>query len=121
MMSDFMECDTCRSKSGTPPLCTGCLHNRATIAELKEQVDWYKVSIASDGGYLGSLKAELAQRNRAYGDLVKQLEDSSRQWARRDRAWEEAARALIAKKWIHHGTTCVPESDIAALAELIKE
>lgn len=31
----FMECDTCRSKPGTPPLCRGCLHNRFIIASLK--------------------------------------------------------------------------------------
>lgn len=27
----FVECDTCRAKSGTPPLCMGCLHNRLVI------------------------------------------------------------------------------------------
>lgn len=32
---DFMECDTCRAKPGTPVLCSGCLHNRAAIGNLK--------------------------------------------------------------------------------------
>lgn len=27
----FMECDTCRAKPGSPPLCAGCLHNREVI------------------------------------------------------------------------------------------
>ena len=25
---EIIECDTCRSKSGSPTLCDGCLHNR---------------------------------------------------------------------------------------------
>lgn len=32
--SKFLECDTCRSKSGSPELCKGCLHNRALIEKL---------------------------------------------------------------------------------------
>lgn len=32
-MSKFMECDTCRAKPGSPPLCVGCLHNRTVIEE----------------------------------------------------------------------------------------
>lgn len=32
---EFMECDTCRVKTGSPTLCSGCLHNRAIIEELK--------------------------------------------------------------------------------------
>lgn len=31
---EFVECDTCRALPGTPPLCGGCLHNRAVIAQL---------------------------------------------------------------------------------------
>ncbi len=27
----FVECDACRSKSGSPTLCRGCLHNREVI------------------------------------------------------------------------------------------
>lgn len=29
--SGFIECDTCRVKSGSPTLCRGCLHNREVI------------------------------------------------------------------------------------------
>ena len=32
---DFMECDTCRAKPGTPELCEGCRNNRALICSLK--------------------------------------------------------------------------------------
>jgi len=31
---DFVECDTCRALPGTPPLCSGCLHNRNAINTL---------------------------------------------------------------------------------------
>jgi hypothetical protein len=29
---DFIECDTCRAKPGSPTLCWGCLHNRQLIS-----------------------------------------------------------------------------------------
>lgn len=32
--AEFMECDTCRSKPGTPPLCQGCIRNRGVIEAL---------------------------------------------------------------------------------------
>lgn len=31
---EFMECDTCRAKAGSPVLCRGCLHNRDLISKL---------------------------------------------------------------------------------------
>jgi hypothetical protein len=34
----FRECDTCASKSGTPILCKGCLHNRAVIGRLNTMI-----------------------------------------------------------------------------------
>lgn len=34
MRLEFMECDTCRAKPGTPELCRGCFHNRTAIYEL---------------------------------------------------------------------------------------
>jgi hypothetical protein len=30
----FMECDACRAKAGSPTLCAGCLHNRRVIGQL---------------------------------------------------------------------------------------
>jgi hypothetical protein len=35
MPLEFMACDTCRAKPGSPPLCAGCLHNRYVIDELR--------------------------------------------------------------------------------------
>lgn len=37
MTEEFLECDTCRAKPGTPVLCSGCLHNRSLIATLRQQ------------------------------------------------------------------------------------
>lgn len=31
---EFIECDTCRAKPGSPILCQGCLHNRDLISRL---------------------------------------------------------------------------------------
>lgn len=32
---EFVECDTCIKKPGSPYLCAGCLHNQAVIGRLK--------------------------------------------------------------------------------------
>jgi hypothetical protein len=32
---DFVECDVCAAKPGTPALCAGCLANRETIGRLR--------------------------------------------------------------------------------------
>jgi hypothetical protein len=37
-MLEFVECDTCRVKPGTPTLCRGCIANRSTINKLKKQL-----------------------------------------------------------------------------------
>lgn len=44
---EFMECDSCRKKPGSPYLCEGCLHNRNAIYELqqKHEKDLEKQSI----------------------------------------------------------------------------
>lgn len=34
MTQQFIECDTCRAKPGSPTLCAGCLNNRRVIEEL---------------------------------------------------------------------------------------
>ncbi len=31
---EFMECDTCRAKPGSPRLCSSCLHNREIISSM---------------------------------------------------------------------------------------
>lgn len=35
---DFVECDACRGRPGTPPLCVGCLSNRQAISQLRDLV-----------------------------------------------------------------------------------
>lgn len=44
---EFMECDVCRSKPGSPTLCSGCVRNRGVIARLKRSV----ASGREEGGY----------------------------------------------------------------------
>ena len=41
-MSEFIECDTCRAKPGTPTLCAECLRRRnaMTVEFKKVPVDW---------------------------------------------------------------------------------
>lgn len=34
--TQFIECDTCRVKPGSPELCWGCFHNRMLISKLKQ-------------------------------------------------------------------------------------
>ena len=38
MNEDFLECETCRAKPGTPVLCASCLHNRALISRLQGEL-----------------------------------------------------------------------------------
>lgn len=35
---DFIECDTCRKKPGSPELCYGCYRNRTTIDEMDDVI-----------------------------------------------------------------------------------
>ncbi len=35
---EFMECQTCRVKPGSPELCTSCLHNRSLVEKLKNDL-----------------------------------------------------------------------------------
>lgn len=44
---EFMECDSCRAKPGSPQLCTGCLHNRSAIEKMKE-VYWNRFTDIRD-------------------------------------------------------------------------
>lgn len=34
----FIECDSCRTKPGSPTLCRGCRHNRDVIEALRRQI-----------------------------------------------------------------------------------
>lgn len=36
--NDFLECDTCRAKAGSPTLCKGCLHNRDLVERLTKRI-----------------------------------------------------------------------------------
>lgn len=40
---EFMECDTCRAKSGSPILCKGCIHNRELISKTQIKITAEKI------------------------------------------------------------------------------
>lgn len=42
---EFMECDSCRGKSGTPTLCRGCLHNREVISKFAQVCKENEISL----------------------------------------------------------------------------
>jgi hypothetical protein len=44
---NFVECDTCAAKTGTPLLCRGCLNNRAAITLLGRRADDAAVMLAA--------------------------------------------------------------------------
>lgn len=37
-----MECATCAAKSGSPPLCDSCLHNRALVSALNTELEKFQ-------------------------------------------------------------------------------
>lgn len=39
---EFMECDNCRVKLGSPYLCASCYHNQEVISILKGSLDSFK-------------------------------------------------------------------------------
>lgn len=51
--SEFKECDTCKSKPGSPVLCDGCLHNREVIRSKGSdwKTDFYNNSVFRSGGF----------------------------------------------------------------------
>jgi len=42
---NFEECETCAAKSGTPPLCSGCLNNRTLIESLNREIAYLTVEL----------------------------------------------------------------------------
>ena len=58
---EFIECDTCRAKSGMPVLCETCLHNRRLIEDFKTEIKSLKAKVAAaeDGDHLNKIKAEV--------------------------------------------------------------
>ncbi len=67
---EFMECETCRAKPGTPLLCSGCLHNRTVIATLREDcktmrtyTDWLTAKLTEAENKVLHLKGELGERD----------------------------------------------------------
>ena len=65
---EFIACDTCRAKPGTPTLCHGCLNNRHAITTQKEIVEM----LSGDRALLDNELYELkASRTAKQGKFVK--------------------------------------------------
>lgn len=45
-MNEFVECDSCSSKCGSPTLCQGCVDNRKTFYAMEREIDALKADIA---------------------------------------------------------------------------
>ena len=68
-MLEFMECDTCRAKVGSPVLCAGCVNNRRLINNIQGRYG----DIAFIRGKLTNDFPELAYCGAAY--TIKMLDD----------------------------------------------
>ena len=65
--ADFMECDACRAKPGTPDLCSGCLYNRELVRNLKEvTIHHFFFRVYEDKGFKISGRGVMTE-GRAYG------------------------------------------------------
>ena len=42
---EFMECEECSAKAGSPPLCPACSHNRRAIVRMSLRLDAIKKMI----------------------------------------------------------------------------
>lgn len=59
---EFRECDPCAAKSGTPPLCPSCLHNRRLISDLQRNA---RTLASAMDKFAPDLMAELMRRHQA--------------------------------------------------------
>lgn len=73
---EFMECEECSAKPGTPALCKSCLHNRGVISNLINSNRNLVVDLAE---FAPDLVAQLLERHRAINaplkDFLKALSD----------------------------------------------
>jgi hypothetical protein len=55
-LTQFVECDACRAKPGTPALCAGCLHNRTAIAHLRAAMSGWTSYAWKDRAYVDDVQ-----------------------------------------------------------------
>lgn len=79
---EFMECQTCAAKPGTPPLCPSCLHNRFVIEALRrDQTNAaVKRQAAYSTGYMDGCNEERARTTqRLLGIFMHTVDDMTRE------------------------------------------
>ena len=76
MINDFMECASCKSKPGTPPLCISCLHNREIIEQLDNSVKWHENQQILDQQIIHDKDREIVHLQRELGETRVKLADA---------------------------------------------
>lgn len=79
----FMECDTCRTKSGAPTLCAGCLHNRAMIEALAADARRYRWLCDGNGYFMEEAHLCASTNDKQRADL--QIDEAMRATAPRSK------------------------------------
>lgn len=57
-IGEFVECQQCEAKPGTPMLCPSCLSNRGTIARLNERIEELETVLAIISKAMGLVSAQ---------------------------------------------------------------
>jgi hypothetical protein len=70
LIGDFVECDACAAKTGSPTLCNGCLHNRVAAAKLIQELDKLRVDPRSAAGMSKEQEQALRTARRHIFDLM---------------------------------------------------
>ena len=81
VLLEFVECDTCRAKSGTPVLCNGCLSNRFVINRFLSTAPVSKID-RQHLDALSTLIQPLIVGGRTDGMTRRQCRDSIYSWDR---------------------------------------
>jgi len=110
----FWECESCRSKSGSPELCPSCRHNRSLIEKL-----WNQAQAVKDADLEDLLDNRVADAVTALNaKLTEATERIKRIRARRARN-EEAAAAVPTslQRWLDSYQQCNDGRDLCELPE----
>jgi len=82
---DFVACDSCKAKPGSPILCKGCLDNRASIGVLSQARDKFKKERDELGHEMLELIAVTEKR-------IAEVQSENESIQRSRDCWEETAR-----------------------------
>lgn len=109
---EFMECDTCRAKPGSPLLCRGCIHNRAAMSALAEQSipSMMRIRLLELYRDIGTVRSVSERRSNPDADHVNML--------RRLLQWEKRILACLPENGEHSVET--PLNEIRMTTEQVR-